>query len=358
VLNFTYEQIRDYLVTRHLVDVVFRSDPKRFSELVEKYTAENNNQAEGTKMFLFLYLRNYDKQEALEVVRKMPWYNDVLIEYIWDIPDEKITTEETKQVKNYLREHADDIVKVLAYSHWSPEKYEHLNIKLLFEVLEEKGKEEREAYLEAVWPSKPNRLSVFGEPVVTPRGELLGVIRDGIERRKGKDDIEREALELFEKYLLEGDNMNKLYVPRKKEKKKLSPYILYAYESYRYLMRVHKGKKKEFLTLAGAKAGYAKEMFGSIYDAIFSEAIDVKEMYDSYFTNEYKDFEHFLKMHYNIPSNIVKKFSKVAKETDFRLIEFDALSYGGDTVPGLVMSDDLFERMYNWLNWQKDEDKN
>lgn len=358
VLNFTYEQIRDYLVIRHLVDAVYPMNPERFGDLVEKYTDESNNQAEGTKMFLFLYLRNHDKNDVLEVVKKMPWYDDVLIEYVWDIPDKKITVEETEKVKNYLRKHADGIVRVLAYTHWSPVKYKNLNLHVLFEVLEEMGKDERAAYLESVWPSKTNRKSVFGGPVVTPRGELLSAVKDGIARRNDKVDEERAALEKFEEYLLEGDRMDKLYVPRKREEKKDWPYVLFEYESYRYLMRVHKGTKKEFLALAGMKNGFAKEMFSTIYDAVFAEAKDVKEMYDTYYGNEYKDFEHFLKMHYSIPSNIVKKYSKVGKEKDYRLIELDGLSYGGEIVSGLVMSDELMVRMYKWLNWQNDEDKN
>lgn len=40
------------------------------------------------------------------------------------------------------------------------------------------------------------------------------------------------------------------------------------------------------------------------------------------------------------------------------MIELDGLSYGGEIVSGLVMSDELMVRMYKWLNWQNDEDKN
>lgn len=358
VLNFTYEQIRDYLVTRYLVDVVFSNDKNKFIELIEKYTKETNNQAEGTRMFLFLYVRNHDKNEIYDLVKKQPWHNRILLKYIWDIPDEKITKEDVELVKAHIKDHPDTTVKALVNDHWSPVKYKNLNIQVLFDVLNEKNKNEREEYLEHLWPSKPDRRFLFSEPAVTSRGEILSAIKAGIARRKGKEDKERDALELLMNYLLEGEDMDKLYIPRHKEEMKPSSYVIYSYESYHYLMRVHKGEKKEFLALAGVKEGYAKEMFNSIYDAIFAEAKDVKEMYDSYFANEYKDFEHFLKMHYSIPSNSVRKFSRVAKEPGFRLIEFDALSYGGDAVPGLVMSDDLFERMYNWLNWQKDEDKN
>ncbi len=360
VLNYTHEQIRDYIVTRYLINEVFPNDQKRFLELVEQYTDESNNQAEGTKKFLFLYAKNYDKKEVYGLVKKQPWHEKTLISYIWDVPDDKITDEDVRIVKTYLREHADDIVKVLAYTHWSPEKHDKLNIVLLFEVLEDMDKDERSAYLDAIWPSEPNYRSVFREPMITPRDEFIRVIKLGITKRKGKDNKERNALEQLEKYLLENKNeeSSKFNFPRLEKKRKYSSYVIYAYESYRYIMRVHKGKKEEFLGLSGVKFGFAKEMFSSIYDAIFAEAKDVEEMYCEYYKNEYKDFAHFLSMRYCIPSHMVNRYAKVAKEEDYRLIDFDSLSYGGNAVSGLVMSDDLIVRMYNWLNWQDDENKN
>lgn len=356
VLNFTYEQIRDYLVTRYLVDGVYAKNKEKFGKLVDNYTDESNNQAEGTKRFLFLLARKLDNNDFSEFVKQQPWYEQTLIDYIWDIPDDKVTADDVAIVKDYLRSHADDAVGVLTYTHWSPEKYKLLNIQVLFDVLEEKNNDERSAYLEEVWPSKSDRQLFLGEPVITPRGEFISAIKAGIARRKGKEDNkEREALELLAKYLSEG--MDKLYIPRPKTERKSSPLVIYAYDSYRYLMRVHKGEKAEFLALAGVADGYAKEMFSSIYDGIFMEAKDVEEMFDSYYANEYESFEHFLSMHYSIPSSFVKKFAKVKDEADYQLIDFDALSYGGDAVSGLVLSDDLTERMYNWLNWQDDEDK-
>ena len=355
VLNFTYEQIRDYLVTRYLVDKVYPADRDRFLDLVKQYTEDSNNQAEGTRMFLFLYVRGDDRKEVHDLIKSYPWYERTLIGFIWNIHDEKITLEDIGIVKTYLRGHADDVVKELTYTHWSPIIYKNLNIQALFDVLDEKNLADRVAYLEEVWPSKTNHRSIFSEPVVTPRGKFISDVRAGIKKRKKKNDKERAVLERLEAYLLEG--IDKPFIPRPKIKRKSSPLVLYAYDSYHYLMRVHRGKKEDFLAIAGVEKGYAREMFSSIYDAIFAEAKDVVELYQDYYSNEYTDFKQFLSMHYSIPSNRVTRFARVKDEKDYRLIDFDALSYGGDTVSGLVMSDELFERMYNWLNWQNDEDK-
>lgn len=355
VLNFTYEQIRDYLVTRYMVDVMFPNSRDEFVRLIEKYTAASNNQAEGTKMFLFLYSRVHDKKEVYGIVKNQPWFNEVLLNHIWELPDDTITEEDVAVVKNHLQNHPDSLVKKLAYTHWSPVRYPKLNLQLLLDVLQAMDQIARREYLEKIWPSKEKEISIFGGPTLTPRGKYISSVRNGIKQRKNKDDKGREVLEALNKYLSEG--MELLYIPRHEEKKIESPCAIYAYNPYCYLMRVHRGSKEEFLERAGVKDGYAKEMFGALYDGIFAEALDVEELYRSYYANEYKSFEHFLSMHYCIPSSYIKMFSKVFDDKDYRLIDFDSLSYGGDGVSGLMLSDELTVRMYNWLNWQDDEDK-
>lgn len=356
VINFTYEQIRDYLVTRYLVGVVFPNNRDAFVKLVEKYTAVSNNQAEGTKMFLFLYSKVHDQKGVYEIVKSLSWFNKVFQNHIWDLPDDRITEEDVDVVKYNLQNHSDNLAKKLAYTHWSPIRHPKLNLQLLLDVLQSMDQIERREYLEKIWPSKENSFSIFGGATVTPRGNYISFVRSGIKHRKDKDDKERVVLEALDKYLSEG--MEMLYIPRYEEKDVESPCAIYAYDPYCYLMRVHRGSKEEFLERAGVKDGYAREMFGALYDGVFAEALDVEELYRSYYANEYKSFEHFLSMHYSIPSSLIKMFSEVLDNKDYRLIDFDSLSYGGDGVPGLMLSDDeLTIRMYNWLNWQDDENK-
>lgn len=355
VLNFTYEQIRDFLVTRNLVDVVFQRSKDDFVELVEKYTTNSNNQAEGTRMFLFLYSKLREKTDVFEIVKKQPWHKDVLLNHIWDLPDNMITDEEVEVVKEHIQNYPDELVKRLAYTHWSPNLYPKLNLQLLLDVLQVMNPMTRKEYLEKIWPSKENRYSYYGYPSVTLRGEYISDVRHGIAVRKDKDDKERLVLVALNKYL--SDGMEMLYIPRREEDEAESSHAIFAYDPYCYLMRVHKGSKEEFLEKAGVKDGYAKEMFGALYDGIFAEALDVEELYHSFFENEYRSFEHFLSIHYSIPSRYIKIFSEVYNNKNYRLIDFDSLSYGGDGISGFMMSDELTIRMYNWLNWQDDENK-
>ena len=357
VLNFTYEQIRDYLVTRYLVDEVYNNDKDRFVDLIRAFTAEDSNLAEGTKMFLFLYARTHENKEICDLLKAQPWYEVTSMQYIWDLPEDIITDEEISQVKDHIKKNPESSGRMVSYIHWSPERYRKLNVLLFFEAIEEMDDSERADYLEKLSPSTVGKRLFFGVPVVTPRGHLLSQIRLGITRRKDKDDEERKALERLDECF--SKNMGLVYVPMHNEEKNNNSVLpVFAYDSYRYLMKVHKGEKEDFLAQAGAREGYSREMFSMLYDAVFSEASDVKELYNEYYSNEYRDIRHFLSMHYSIPDKYLSEYVDVCESEDYRLIDFNSLSYGGDAVNGLVMSDDMGVRMYNWLNWQKDKDEN
>ena len=136
------------------------------------------------------------------------------------------------------------------------------------------------------------------------------------------------------------------------------PLVIRGYDFYRYLMTVHKGTKVDFLKQAGTTRGFAKKMFGQIYDAIFEEAKDVEDMFERYYKLEYHDVSHFVSMHYCIPEKEVKHYTDALATGKYRVIDFSSLDYGSSSFENLFTSDEMFVRMYNWLNWKEDEDKN
>lgn len=349
VLNFTFEQMRDFIVVRHLIEEIFIKDINTFKEKVDYYTEDNNNQAEGTKRFLFLYARSKEKKEVIEFIKKQKWYHDALIENIWDLPENVITTEDVSIIKDYLGFQPGNKAAYIACIHWSPTKYPKLNLNVLLEVLKGMHKSERMKYLEKIWPSRSEYFSHFRRPINTPRGNLLSSLKAEIKKReKNKNRNEYNALVQFEYYLSEG--MEKLYVPVITDEKdqQFKTFFRYNYDSY--LLKVHKGTKKLFLKNAGIKKGYAREMFGTIYDGIFAEANDVQSLYKDFFFNEYQDLIHFIKMRYSVPKNQVQPYVDACESNEFSLIDFETSNY---SVRGFLMNDKLKERIYNWLNWEK-----
>ena len=128
------------------------------------------------------------------------------------------------------------------------------------------------------------------------------------------------------------------------------------YDTFRYLMPIRSISREEFILQAGAKSGFASEMFGSIYDAIFVEADDVKELYDKYYDQEYQSFEHFISMHYNIPMEASQRLSKIIANKDNKLIDFSSVDFGSDEIEQFVFSDEMYDRFYELIKYKEHED--
>lgn len=358
VINFTFEEIRDFLSVRYLIEDVYSVDKDRFWTLTDKFTDGENNLAEGFKRFLFLYAKNNEKQDIEDGIKKRPWYEETFNYYVWDVVEERLTDEDVALVKKLIIENSRDTVRLLAIYHWSPKKHAKLNINTLFEVLASISSAEQEEVLEKAWRYNNGRSDLWGGPDITERSEMVRAIESGIKRRKDDEDtIERDVLTKFMKLLIDTSH-HRVYVTSLGKESEKEPLVIRGYDFYKYLMTVHKGSKEDFLKEAGTTKGFAKRMFGQIYDAIFEEAKDVEEMFERYYRREYRDISHFISMYYCIPHNEVKHYTDALATGNYRVIDFSSLDYGSSSFENLFTSDEMFERMYNWLNWKEDEDKN
>ncbi|MBO7417748.1 MAG: hypothetical protein J6U14_02270 [Bacteroidaceae bacterium] len=358
VINFTFEEIRDFLSVKYLIEEVYPADKDRFWILVDTFTDEINNLAEGFRRFLFLYVKNKDRKDIEMDLKKRLWFIGTFNEYVWDVIEERLTDDDIALVKKLIVENSRDTIRLLSFYHWSPKRHAKLNLNTLFETLESMGGEEQEDALEKAWRYKNGRLDLWGGPAITERSEMVRAIEAGIKRRASDEDsTERDVLTKMLKLLIDTSH-HKVYVTSLGNDSVKEPLVIRGYDYYRYLMTVHKGTKKDFLRRAGTTKGFAKKMFGQIYDAIFEEAKDVEEMFKRYYKQEYRDISHFISMYYCIPLAEVKHYTDAIATGDYRVIDFSSLDYGSSSFENLFTSDEMFERMYNWLNWKEDEDKN
>lgn len=355
VINFTFEEIRDYLSVKYLIDEMFPNDKVRFWILVDKFTDGESNLAEGFKRFLFIYSKTKDRIDIEEELKKRSWYVETFNYYVWDVLDEKLTDEDVDLVKKLIKENSRDTIRLLSLYHWSPKRHPKINLNTLFETLELLKLSEQEELLEKAWNYTNGRRDLWGGPDITERSEMVRAIEVGIKKRINEEDnIEKNVLKKFLQLLI-NTSQNSVYLTSLGKDDEKEPLIFRGYDFYKYLMTVHKGTKDAFLKKAGTTKGFAKKMFGQIYDAIFVEAQDVEEMYEKYFKREYRDIAHFIYMHYCIPLKEVKHYTDALATGEFRVIDFSSLDYGSSSFENLFVSDELFVRMYNWLNWKEDE---
>lgn len=122
--------------------------------------------------------------------------------------------------------------------------------------------------------------------------------------------------------------------------------IKYDYKPYESLITVDRGlTREEFLRRCGVRSGYAKNLFGIIYDAIFSEAEDLRESFEKYYGEEYDSFLDYLQREFCLPRNVIEEFSKVLSRggENITVIRWSQLNYGENGMSDFIFSDELYD---------------
>lgn len=357
VINFTFEEIRDFLTIKYLFDKIYSTDKNKFWSLVDKFTESQNNQAEGIKRYLFLYAKNNARNDILIVLKTKEWYKDTFNDYIWEVKDEQQTNDDVDLVKELILSNNRDTIRYLSLYHWSPVIHPKINLYTLFDVLDNIKPAERKEILAMAWDYK-KRLNIWGVHDITERSYFLRELARGIKKRnKTEYSEERTVLEKYYRYLK--DTSDKfVFDPSIDDDSNNDSFNVIGYDYCHYLMTVHKGTKKDFLKRAGVRKGFAKKMFEEIYDTIFEESKDVEEIYNTYYKKEYPNITQFISMYYSIPKKKVKQYTDAIETGNYRIIDFSSLDYGNSSIEELFSSDEMFIKLYNWLNWKDDENKN
>ncbi|MBW4565706.1 MAG: DnaB-like helicase C-terminal domain-containing protein [Mojavia pulchra JT2-VF2] len=196
VVNFTFDEFRDFLLANHLANVIFRNRPYEFEVILDRIVAPNSPVAEGIRTYLFFASRPQDNRGILEVIGKKDWYKEIFIKSIFSVEEEFIKQEDLNEIKLRFCENIQNsswIICMLALR-WRSSWYYRLNIHLLFEIL---GELDENKYKEFVIPC------VRGSGVYSFNGFHSWNIKDLANHLKDKLDDEdfrndNEAFNLME----------------------------------------------------------------------------------------------------------------------------------------------------------------
>lgn len=127
----------------------------------------------------------------------------------------------------------------------------------------------------------------------------------------------------------------------------------YYYDTYKCILIAHRNLTKEwFLKHAGMRCGYAKDVFGRMYDSLFAESLNVIKIYKKYYHQEYATLEDMLLKKYCLSSNIVDEICKTLKENhDLFIFDVDTISYG-EHPEEFLFSEKMYERTEKLLKMQ------
>ncbi|MBM3181092.1 MAG: hypothetical protein FJZ86_12150 [Chloroflexi bacterium] len=139
VLNFTFDEFRDFLIANYLVNNVFAKNKKKFEEFIDSASSEKSVIAEGLRTYLFYSSRHPEGRGViLDFIRKKDWYQEIFIKSIFSVEEELITDEDINEVRKKFCDNertASWILRMLVWR-WRVSLYTKLNINLLFEILD------------------------------------------------------------------------------------------------------------------------------------------------------------------------------------------------------------------------------
>jgi hypothetical protein len=150
VVNFTYDEFRDFIIADFLVNKVYPSSVEKFVEFLECNFNEKSPILEGVPLFLYSLCRKNTKAGILDIVKEQPWFDTAFIKVIFNLVDEEITQEDKELIKEFFFKNSKiskRVILELAYNRYDVDSYKNLNINFLFEIFDSLTDEQFEAYV-------------------------------------------------------------------------------------------------------------------------------------------------------------------------------------------------------------------
>lgn len=137
VVNFTYDEFRDFLIANFLLEIVYVRSLDEFKRFVEKHTTEESISAEGLRSFLFLLAKKHPDRKLHTYISSLDWYDRVFLSLIWNMQEKWIDEVDINRIKGLFNpKYAKMITDNLVYlGRWDKTSFQKLNIHLLFEIL-------------------------------------------------------------------------------------------------------------------------------------------------------------------------------------------------------------------------------
>ncbi len=139
VLNFTFDEMRDFLLAEHLLAVHAR-DAEEFRRVLALQPPTSPS-VEGLQRFLFYAARDPSKESFLATYRNDPWYAHAYDAAVFDVPPSQLDAEDERIVEAALRAggpRAIDLCRRVAVR-WDPSHDTVLNLGLLLRVVQDAG---------------------------------------------------------------------------------------------------------------------------------------------------------------------------------------------------------------------------
>ncbi|RCW23447.1 NACHT domain-containing NTPase [Marinilabilia salmonicolor] len=181
VLNFTYDEFRDYCISDYLINTLFSDNQESFIRFIENNLNKESLILEGCSSFLFLRGKLKNNADLNAILANQHWYNQSFVKNIFYLNDSCVNDKDLELLKELIisnKQYATEIVLDIIIQRYDTGNYQMLNIEFLIDYLFELDEEQFEKY---IYPSFDNSYNSF------PIKEFVEQLVDVLKRDWGKD---------------------------------------------------------------------------------------------------------------------------------------------------------------------------
>lgn len=210
IVNFTFDEFRDFLIADHLLYKVFEKEAKEeFTSLLLELTEKTSAVAEGLSKYLFYAAKRSGNHELVSILEGMPWYEEIFLPCIFSVEDKYVTDDDVAKIRKTFRQNSTTArhIVIELMMRWDTDGSNKLTINLLFDILETLSDAEYNILFRPVFEATGSRYPLNEQPLYKIN-ELTSDVEDLAKRVIGR--WERKCDKLLELLLhllpIRGDN--------------------------------------------------------------------------------------------------------------------------------------------------------
>lgn len=152
VLNFTFDEFRDYLLAYCLVKEIYPKDKKGFEEKIDKFVNPKLPISEGLSRYLFYFAKKIADKTLLTILESKKWFQDVFLIGIFSIDDRYVTKQDIELIIEKFKEDTNNSLLIIRslFVRFDTEIFKNLNIDTLLGILKILNQSEYEKLVNSI----------------------------------------------------------------------------------------------------------------------------------------------------------------------------------------------------------------
>lgn len=137
VVNFTFDEFRDFTISKYLVEQLYSQDQLLFTTFLESEIKNGYTLYEGCSTFLFYLSRKGRDDKLKDIISNQNWYHEVLSKCIFSLNDLQIINTDYDNLNTILKDDKYDNISLIweLILRYDTKKYTKININFLFEFV-------------------------------------------------------------------------------------------------------------------------------------------------------------------------------------------------------------------------------